>query len=175
MKKRIAIDMDEVLADTLSHHLAIYNAEHEDNLTKADMQGRKIYEAVLEVRRERVRSYPRALDFFRHIPVMPGAQQAVATLAERYEIFVTTAAMEYPTSFTAKYEWLREHFPSVGDSHIVFCGDKSIIAADFLIDDSPHHFSRFGGQGVLFSAPHNQHEQRYPRMQDWPDVVRYLA
>ncbi len=174
MKKRIAFDMDEVLADTLSHHLSIYNAEHSDTLTKADMQGRKIYDAVQEVRRDRVRSYPRALDFFRHIPVMPGAQDAIAELSSRYEIFVTTAAMEYPNSFTAKYEWLRDHFTMIPDSHIVFCGDKSIIAADFLVDDSPHHFSRFMGQGVIFSAPHNLTDTRYPRVKDWADVRHYF-
>jgi 5'(3')-deoxyribonucleotidase len=32
----------------------------------------------------------------------------------------------------AKYEWMHEHFPFIPDSHLVFCGDKSIIAADFL-------------------------------------------
>ena len=166
--------MDEVLADTLSHHLALYNADHGDHLTRADLRGRKIYDAVQEVRREKVRSYPRALDFFRHIPVMPGAQEVVAALAQRHEVFVTTAAMEYPTSFTAKYEWLREHFPFIPDGRIVFCGDKSIIHADYLIDDSPHHFERFSGQGLLFCAPHNEHEQRYPRMRDWAEVARYF-
>jgi len=28
-----------------------------------------------------------------------------------------------------------------------------VIAADFLIDDSPRHFDRFTGQGFLFSKP----------------------
>ena len=172
MKTRIAIDMDEVLADTLTKHLAAYNREHGDSLTKADMVGQKIYEAVREERRERVRDYPRAKDFFRDIPVMPGSQEVVAALLEGYEVFVTTAAMEYPTSFTAKYEWLREHFPFVPDSHVVFCGDKSILAADFLIDDNAHHFARFGGEGLLFSAPHNAREARYARLHDWDDVAR---
>ena len=40
---RIAIDMDEVLADTLTKHLAIYNLEHGDSLTKRDLEGKKIY------------------------------------------------------------------------------------------------------------------------------------
>ena len=34
-KQRIAIDMDEVLADTLAQFLAAYNREFGDNLTKA--------------------------------------------------------------------------------------------------------------------------------------------
>jgi 5'(3')-deoxyribonucleotidase len=175
MSTRIAIDMDEVLADTLSKHLAMYNLEHCDSLTKQDLGGKLIYEAVRSDRRERVREYPRAKDFFRDIPVMPGSEEILPLLLSSYEVFITTAAMEYPTSFAAKYEWIKEHFPFFPDSHIVFCGDKSIIAADFLIDDNAHHFERFKGQGVLFSAPHNLFESRYPRLDSWNDIgIRFL-
>lgn len=176
MRQRIATDMDEVLADTLTKQLDCYNREHGDTLSKADLEGRKIYEAVRAEHRDWVRDYPRTKDFFRDIPVMPRSQEVLRALCERYEVFVTTAAMEFPTSFTAKYEWVREHFPFIPDSHIVFCGDKSIIAADFLIDDNAHHFDRFGGQGILFTAPHNLHETRYPRVNDWEEVrQRFLG
>ena len=53
MSNRIAIDMDEVLADTLSKHLAMYNLEHGDTLTKQDLEGKFIYEAVRADPRER--------------------------------------------------------------------------------------------------------------------------
>ena len=43
MRKRIAIDMNQVLADTLSHHFAIYNAEHEEKPTRDDLKGRRLY------------------------------------------------------------------------------------------------------------------------------------
>ena len=82
-------------------------------------------------------------DFFRDIPVMPGSKEILPLLISSYEVFITTVAMEYPTSFAAKYEWIEEHFPFFPESHIVFCGDKSIIAADFLVDDNAHHFERF--------------------------------
>jgi len=110
MSNRIAIDMDEVLADTLSKHLAMYNLEHCDSLTKQDLRGKFIYEAVRSERRERVREYPKAKDFFRDIPVMPGSEEILPLLLSSYEVFITTAAMEYPTSFAAKYEWIKEHF-----------------------------------------------------------------
>ena len=74
---------------------------------------------------------------------MLGSKEILPLLIPSYEVFITTAAMEYPTSFAAKYEWIKEHFPFFPDSHIVFCGDKSIIAADFLVDDNVHHFGRF--------------------------------
>ena len=73
--------------------------------------------------------------------------------------------MEVPTSFTAKYNWLGRHFPFIPPSHIVFCGDKSILRADFLIDDNPRQLRRFQGQGILFEAPHNIHVTRLPKSQ----------
>ena len=172
MKQRIAVDMDEVLADTLTKELAVYGLEHQVNLTKADLAGQKLYEKVRAEHREHVRDYPRAKDFFRDIPVMAGSQEVLRELVERHEVFITTAAMEYPTSFTAKYEWIKEHFPFFPDTRIVFCGDKSIIATDFLIDDNAHHFARFQGQGILFASPHNVHETRYPRVENWEEVRR---
>jgi len=52
----------------------------------------------------------------------------------------------------------------------VFCGDKSIIAADFMIDDDPKHFRNFGGEGIVYTAPHNILETRFRRVNDWNDV-----
>lgn len=176
MKQRIAIDMDEVMADTLTKRLAIYRTEFGEELLRESLHGVNLYEAISEERRDAVRAQLFQPGFFREIPLMEGARDAIRDLMERYEIFITTAAMEYPHSFTEKYEWIKEHLPFFPDSHIVFCGDKSIIHADFLIDDTPHHFARFAGQGILFSAPHNAKEERYPRVANWSEVrVRFLG
>jgi 5'(3')-deoxyribonucleotidase len=93
-------------------------------------------------------------------------------LAERYEVFVASAAMEVPTSFAAKHAWLRDRFPFIPPSHIVFCGDKAVLDVDYLIDDTPRHFERFRGTPILFDAPHNRHETRFPRATGWADVRR---
>ena len=171
-KQRIAIDMDEVLADTLAQFLAEYNREFGENLTKAHLTERKLAEIIPADRRARLRSYAKTPGFFRDIPVMPGSAPVLQELRERYEVFIATAAMEFPSSFSEKYEWIKAHFPDFPDSHIVFCGDKSVVATDFLIDDSPRHFDRFAGQGFLYTAPHNLKENRYPRLNDWADVRR---
>jgi 5'(3')-deoxyribonucleotidase len=85
-------------------------------------------------------------------------------------VFIVTAAMDVPLSFEAKYRWCRRHFPFIPVSHLVFCGDKGVVDADYLIDDQPRHFARFKGTPLLFSAPHNARETRYPRVASWKDV-----
>jgi len=171
-RRRIAIDMDEVLADTLTQFLLEYNWEFGERLTKADLSERGLANLIPADRRSRLRDYTRTPGFFRDIPVMPGSEPVLQELRERYEVFIASAAMEFPNSFTEKYEWIKTHFQDFPDSHIVFCGDKSVIATDFLIDDSPRHFVRFSGQGYLYTAPHNLNENRYPRLNDWADVRR---
>ena len=173
--KRVAIDMDEVIADAVASLLASYNAEFSETMTVHDFWGQEIREAIHPERRSSIDAYLRAEGFFRNLAVMPDSQEVIAGLDKRFEVFVTTAAMEFPNSFTAKYEWLREHFPFIPDSRIVFCGDKSIINADYLIDDRPRHFEHFVGQGILFTGPHNAAEIRYPRVSNWQEVAALFS
>ena len=82
--------------------------------------------------------------------------------------------MEHPNSFAPKYQWLVKHLPFLSPLDFVFCGNKSLVKADYLIDDSARHFEGFSGQGVLFSAPHNLHEPAVVRVDDWQDVRDYF-
>ena len=172
--KRIAIDMDEVIADAAGKHLELYLHDHPGQVTPEMLVGKSLREVVPEVHREVLEGYLRAADFFSGLEVIPDSQAVMQELSNRFEIFVTTAAMEYPTSFPAKYAWLKEHFPFVPDSHIVFCGDKGILHADYLIDDNARHFRRFVGQGILFSAPHNLHVTDFPRVSSWREVAGFF-
>ncbi len=162
--------MDEVIADAVSEHLFRYNRDHGENVTKDELEGKWIWDVVSADRHGALESYLRSEDFFAVLDVMPESQRVIRRLQERYEIFIATAAMEVPTSFIAKYEWLERHFPYIPPSHIVFCGDKSILAADFLIDDNPRQLRRFGGEGILYTAPHNVAISGFRRVSDWLDV-----
>jgi 5'(3')-deoxyribonucleotidase/uncharacterized protein with PQ loop repeat len=166
---RIAIDMDEVMADALTEHLRRYNAAFGESLTPADLHGHHLEDFVPA---ERLGALEAMLDasFFADLEVMPDCQEVVRELAARHDVYIVTAAMDVPSSFDAKFRWLQQYFPFIPPSQIVFCGDKGIIEADFLIDDRARHFGRFRGRPLLYSAPHNADEMRYPRVSSWQDV-----
>ena len=168
--QRIAIDMDEVAADTLGHYLQLYNAEFNLALTKQDLHGRRVMEAIDQAHVPRAREYFQTESFFADIPVMLGSAETIRELMTRYEVFITTAAMDVPCSFTAKFQWLQRHFPFIPARNVVFCGDKSIVAADYLIDDDVRHFRAFKGEGILYTAPHNVNETAFRRVNNWQDV-----
>jgi 5'-nucleotidase len=171
---RVAIDMDDVLADTIAKQLRAYNAAFDANLTREHLQGRSLEETVPADRAAATSGLVLAPGFFRDLEVMPESQEVVRALAERYEVFIASAAMEVPTSFADKYAWLREHFPFIPPSHVVFCGDKGVLDVDYLIDDTARQFRNFRGVPVLFTAPHNRGETRYLRVHGWRDVARIL-
>lgn len=171
---RIAIDMDEVMADALAEHVRRYNAAFGASLTPNDLRGRHLEECVPPAHRAATEAL---IDesFFDALEPLPGCQEVVRELSDRHEVYVATAAMEVPCSFNSKLRWLRRHFPFIPLTNIVYCGDKTIIDADYLIDDRARHFTRFRGQPVLFDAPHNCGETRYPRVRSWAEVRDFFA
>ena len=160
------------MADAVAEHLRRYNEHFDEQLSVADLEGRWLWDAVDVSRHRELERYLRSPDFFRVLSVMPEAQRVVHALQDRYEVFIATAAMEVPSSFEAKYLWLGEYFPFIASSNIVFCGDKSILQADYLIDDNPRQLRRFRGQGILFHSHHNVHEMEFPRVRDWLEVEK---
>lgn len=176
MPPRICVDMDEVMADTLSEHLRRYNDAFDEAITPADLVGKGIWEYAPEDRRMQLRAFLDAEDFFEDLPLLPGAQEVLRALSERFEIFIATQAMTVPNSLGPKYRWLQRHFPFIPPTHYVFCGNKSILLADYLIDDLPRNLERFQGTGLLYSAPHNLTASgSFTRVNDWGDVAAYFA
>jgi 5'(3')-deoxyribonucleotidase len=171
---RIAIDMDEVMADALTEHMRRYNAAFGEQLTSAELRGRHLEDWIPPTRRAAVEAMLDA-SFFADLAVMPDCEEVIRELASRHDVFIVSAAMDVPSSFDAKFRWLQQHFPFLPPAQIVFCGDKSVIDADYLIDDRARHFARFKGRPLLFSAPHNAGESRYPRVDSWPDVRAVFA
>ena len=173
-RKRIAIDMDDVLADQISARLKRYNEAFDTSFTPDALQGKTLETFAPPERRERVRGFLEEPGFFINLPVMPDAQQVVRELSETYDVFIATAAMEVPNSFREKYIWLRQHFPFLDPMNFIFCGHKFFIDADYLIDDTARHLDTFGGEGILFGGPHNVDETGYQRVESWAEVREVL-
>jgi 5'(3')-deoxyribonucleotidase len=173
--RRICVDMDEVMADTLSEHLRRYNEAFDEAITPDELIGKGLWEYAPETRRQQLREFLDAEDFFEDLPLMPGAQQVLEQLSQRFEIFIATQAMTVPNSLGPKYRWLQRHFPFIPPTHYVFCGNKSILLADYLIDDLPRNLDRFQGTGLLYSAPHNLTASAYVRVNTWQEVADYFV
>jgi 5'-nucleotidase len=175
-KLRIAIDMDETIANSLKEHVRRFNVAFGVELTTDELHGKEIEDLAPAGQRAAVQRMAQEGSFYEDLEVIEGAQEVVRELAGEHEVFIVSAAMEVPESFAAKYRWVKKHFPFIPPSNVVFCGDKEIIDADYLIDDRVRHFLGFRGTGILFSAPHNAKEAGWRRAGSWEDIRRlFLA
>lgn len=173
-KQRVAIDMDDVMAEASTKFLKNYNQIYNGQLTAADFKGKYWLDVVsvdeMKVLMELVYEPGYFLDF----PVMANAVEVIKDLNEKYEVFVVSAATEFPNSLQEKMIWLKENFPFISWKNIVLCGDKSIITADFLIDDHPKNLKTFKGRSLMFDAIHNQTVIDYERVMNWNEVAKIL-
>lgn len=171
---RLAIDMDEVIADAFTAEYNWLVEKYNYNWSKDMFFGKEFSEIASKDHIEQIKKIQHEGRFFEDLPIIDGALKAVKSLCSVCEVFITTAALEYPNSCIHKYRWLRKNFPFISDSNIVFCGDKSVISADILIDDNSHHFSRFQGIGVLFTAPHNANDNWPIRVTGWSEAENLI-
>lgn len=162
------------MADTLAEHLRRYNQAFDEEVTPDDLAGKGLWEFTPLDRQQQLRAFLDAEDFFEDLPLMPGAQDVLKQLSQRFEIFIATQAMAVPNSLGPKYRWLQRHFNFIPPTHYVFCGDKSILKGDYLIDDIPRNLKRFEGRGLLFTAPHNLTVTGFVRVNNWPEVAEYF-
>ncbi|MBE1555557.1 5' nucleotidase, NT5C type [Sporosarcina limicola] len=168
--KRIAIDMDEVLSHFSTSCLELFNKEFNKNYTTEDLQGKMLVD--LDARfAEKMDHYLANESFFLELKVIKDSQEVIQKLSVHYDIYIVTAAMEFPVSLAPKYQWLKKNFGFLNENNFVFCGDKSIIHADYLIDDTPSNLATFKGKGMLFTAPHNRDVTGYTRLNNWQEVA----
>lgn len=173
MRQSIGIDMDEVMADTFGAILREFNQRTELGLTVEQLVGKKIYDIMPE-HVEEIRDILASDGFFRRLDVIEHAQEVVKKLSEHYDIYIVTAAMEVPSSFHDKYEWLKTHFPFLDAQQFVFCGRKNIVATDYLIDDNPKQLAIHTGKPLMFTAPHNRNHTEFERLNNWKEVEAYF-
>src|SRR3954471_2514255 len=85
-RPRIAIDMDEVMADALGEHVRRYNAAFGEAVTPADFRGHHLEEWVPQERRQATEALLDA-SFFADLALLPDCQEVVRELTARYDIY----------------------------------------------------------------------------------------
>lgn len=172
--KRLIIDMDDVLADTGAKILRLFNEKNNESITKEFFEDKDFYTYIKQEHFVSFRDQLFEPGFFSDLEVFPDAQEVVEKLSEKYEIYIVSAAVEFPNSLIEKYNWLSVYFPFISWRNIVFCGDKSIVHGDIMIDDHERNFANFEGEKLLFHAMHNTQVQGYKRVKDWKDIYEIL-
>lgn len=170
--KRIALDMDGVLADVYEQLFDLDEKDFGKRKTWEDIAGKSENETF-----PRIREYLYREGFFRTMKVISGSQPVVEKLNKAYDLYIVSGATEFPLSLSEKQAWLSEHFPFITWQQMVFCGSKQIIQADIMIDDHFKNLDLFkGGTGILFTQPHNAlaESRQHRRVKNWQEIADIL-
>ncbi|MEX0287646.1 MAG: 5'(3')-deoxyribonucleotidase [Flavobacteriaceae bacterium] len=170
----IFIDMDEVIADTYGAHIDLYNQDFGASLTKDDCLGSEVWQNVPVDHQESVRQHANQLGFFRDLRPIKDSQEVLEKLNQKYEIYIASAAMQFPNSLLEKSEWLDEFFPFIPWQRRILCGHKHVLNGDLLIDDRAYNLEHFQGKSFLFTSPHNVGINGFERVNNWKEVARNL-
>lgn len=168
------VDMDEVIADTYGAHIELYNAEFKGELTTDSCAGSEVWRMVPESHQESVRKHATRRGFFRTLKPIAGSKEVLAKLSSKYEIYIASAAMQFPNSLEEKSEWLDEHFPFIPWQNRILCGHKHILKGDVLIDDRSYNLEHFDGRSLQFTSPHNVNTKGFERVNSWFEVAEAL-
>lgn len=166
--QRILVDMDEVIADATGGMVNWYKQKFGGEIDYEKMlAGGSLVKGFPEEHQAIVRQQLYEPGFFRNLPVMENSVEVLEQMNKKYEIFIVSAATEFPNSLREKFDWIKEHFPFFTWQQLVLCGSKKLMQGDFMIDDHARHLHYFNGKPYLFSAPHNLNDNDFERINNW--------
>lgn len=168
--KRVIIDMDEVIADPMGAMVTWYKKKYGQQADYDKMIGGSWLLGFPEEHHQLIRERLRAPGFFRDLPVMKDSVEVLKEMNQQYEVFIVSAAMEFPNSLKDKYDWLMEHFSFFTWKQITLCGDKRLVSGDIMIDDHIRNLNTFNGKKYLYSSPHNMAVTGFERINNWEEA-----
>ena len=186
MKRQIATDLDDVLAD-MTPFIDFHNSTFNTSLTISNFTSYYLRH-VLKISREeewkRMRQFFNS-PYFQQILPLEGSVEAVRYISKKYEIAVITSRPRFVRKNTE--EWLGKYFPAI--QKVYFTADfprekrkKSRIClelrAETMIEDRLDYAldcSKSGIKVFLLDYPWNQISNLPPlirRVKSWQEILR---
>ena len=166
----IFVDMDDVIADTYGKHIEMYNKEFNENLTLTHFKSGEVWQNVPEKHQKSIRKHALTEGFFRTLQPIKDSKLVLKELCQKHEVYIASAATQFPNSLREKSDWLDEHFPFISWQYRIMCGHKFILKGDLLIDDRTLNLDKFVGDTILFNSPHNVHDNGHRRVGNWIEL-----
>lgn len=170
-----AVDVDGVAADLLPRWIELYNQGYDDDLTCAEITAWETHKFVKPECGIRIYHYLDRSDLYDGVLPIEGALDGVRELRDMGRVVFVTSCTGSAMA-KAKIDWMFRHGfldepKKLGMADVVITSDKSLVRADLMIDDYGKNLFDFGGMGILYDAPYNQHVKGFPRAEGWEDVL----
>ena len=172
MQKIIAVDVDGVLADIHTPWLARYNKDYNDDFTIQDIKSWGIEKYVKKECGKKILGYLGDPSLYEDtLPVLDSRYGVNILRNVGFRVVFVTDASFNPN---LKMKWLQKWNFLTDTKDYYEAVDKSLIAADYLIDDRKENVQSAYGKGIIFSQPWNRTLRGYFRLDSWAGVVNLL-
>lgn len=190
---KIAIDIDDVLVDTVGYFAQYYNENYGANLTRSDFFSNEWWTVLNIKKEEAIKLY---FDYSRsplhkNTKPMPEAVAGVKDLSKNHTLIAVTGRPEHIMQETE--EWIAKFFPGCFQGvystnfHVFVGGKKSKgdicaeLGAECLIDDFVEHAEECTKKNIpvlLLDTPWTQDISELPagiiRVYSWEDIKNYI-
>lgn len=171
-EKIILCDVDGVLADFTGALLEQCGT----SLKASDVNNWDLFSMMEPHCRAKAFKILKGYDFWRNLPVLPHAKEAIEDLRRQGKVVFVTSPWANATSGWqckgwgyARAHWLKEHFNAT-HADVIIAYSKGFVTGDILIDDRFKNIDEWSkmnpnGQAFLMRRPHNRDDA-------WEDCVR---
>ena len=182
----IAIDLDDILAESLKSFIDFHNKNYKTKLKTGDFKSFYLQEIIYIDRKEELKRV-RLFDDSRHfdeIPPLEGAREVVKELSKKNKLVIVTSRPQKQEKRTR--EWTLKYFPEIKEIFFIrkdyhrhsktkaeVCKE---IGASFLIEDKLDYAEECAKQGIkvlLLDYPWNRKNnlsRLITRVSSWKDI-----
>ncbi len=185
MKKRIMIDLDDVIVDQ-SGWIKVINDYLNSNHTIDDVKGYYIQDLVPEEKMNEYTKYFITQNIYDYCNLNKNCYEVLKELNEVYDVYICSAYVyKDDVSFSAKFlehkfNFLYKNLPFLDPKKFIFSDDKKVIECDIKIDDKIDNLENANTK-ILFTCYHNKkisdeklEENDVIRVYSWDDIKKIL-
>lgn len=114
--------------------------------------------------------------FWYNLPIQLHARETMEKYQDKIDFYIATIPWwNSPTCLEEKKDWVRIHLPNFPIDHLIFCRDKSLLAADVMVDDSPRNLREFKATTVAMDYAYNRDIDTLYRVKDWYELDQLFS
>jgi 5'(3')-deoxyribonucleotidase len=166
----IAVDVDDVVLNLVDILLEVYNNDYQDDLKREDISIWNIVPFVKPECGEKILAYFEDPSLYWAINPVKDSLEGVKflRLLGHRIIFVTHSTIG---AAGAKLKKLLELGYLTDQQDYIECADKSLVRANFIIDDKYETIKNFQGIGILYRQPWNAGDEHKFVVSNWKEIV----
>lgn len=178
---RILVDMDGVISDFDGEFLKRWRERHPEKfyIPMEERTAFYVKDQYPEELKPLVAEILLEPGFFRDMMPMDGAKEALFEMEEMgIDVFICTSPLStYRNCVLEKYEWVEKYIGTNWVNRIILTKDKTLIKADYLMDDKPEITgveNPPGWEHIIYDRPYNRGvNKRRLTWKNWKDVLSF--